>query len=161
MVWAGFSGKRRRSPLHVMVRDLQAKRGGYSTNSYLEVLEQNISIVYRRGMWFMQDNAPIHTANKVKDWFKAKRIKVLEWPPYSPDLNPIEHLWFHLKAKVLELYPELSEVRGGVEYIQEQLGEALQEAWEALDQDLFDNVLDSMKRRYEAVITAGGWHTKY
>ena len=70
-----------------MVRDLQAKRGGYSTNSYLKVLEQNISIVYHRGMWFMQDNAPIHTANKVKDWFEAKRIKVLDWPPYSPDLS--------------------------------------------------------------------------
>ena len=109
----------------------------------------------------MQDNAPIYTANKVKDWFEAKRIKVLDQPPYSPDLNLIEHLWFHLKAEVLELYPELSELRGSIEYIREKLGEALQEAWEALDQDLFDNVLDSMQRRCEAVIAAEGWHTKY
>ena len=76
MVWAGFSGKHGRSPLHVMVRDLEAKRGGYSVNSYLEVSEENIPIIYRRSMWFMQDNAPIHTVSKVKDWFKAKRVNV-------------------------------------------------------------------------------------
>jgi hypothetical protein len=35
-------------------------------------------------------------------------IVVIDWPPYS--LNPIEHIWWHLKNKVLELYPELLEM---------------------------------------------------
>lgn len=161
MVWAGFSGKRGRSPLHVMIRDPLSKRGGYSADSYLEVLEENIPKVWRRGMLFMQDNAPIHTAIKVRDWFTQKRVNMIDWPPYSPDLNPIEHLWFHLKAMVLRLYPELSELRGNIDYIREKLGQALQEAWKALPQSLFDNVLGSMKRRCEAVIQAEGWHTKY
>jgi transposase len=42
-------------------------------------------------MVFMQDNAPIHTAHIIKDWLEEMAIEVLEWPPYSPDLNPIEH----------------------------------------------------------------------
>jgi transposase len=43
-------------------------------------------------MIFMQNNAHIHTAKKVKKWFEDEGIPVMEWPPYSPDLNPIEHL---------------------------------------------------------------------
>ncbi|EKG09167.1 transposase-like protein [Macrophomina phaseolina MS6] len=163
MVWAAFSGKRGRSKLHVMVRDLEAKKGGggYSTNSYLEVLEKNIPTVWRRGMLVMQDNASIHTAIKVRNWFKEKRITVIRWPAYSPDLNPIEHIWFHLKANVLELYPELNKAPRGKDTIKEKLGKALEEAWEQLPQSLFDSVLGTMKRRCEAVIAAEGWHNKY
>jgi transposase len=29
------------------------------------------------------------------------------WPPYSPDLSPIENLWPLLKAKIYELHPEI------------------------------------------------------
>lgn len=70
----------------------------------------------------MQDNASIHTAIKVREWFKEKRVNVIRWPACSPDLNPIEHIWFHLKAKVLELYPELINAPRGEEVIKEKLG---------------------------------------
>jgi len=40
----------------------------------------------------MQDNAPIHRVRKSKLWFQENDIEVMEWPPYSPDLNPIENL---------------------------------------------------------------------
>ena len=38
----------------------------------------------------MQDNASIYTAQKVKDWFIEQRVWYIDWPPYSPDLNPIK-----------------------------------------------------------------------
>lgn len=69
MVWAAFGGPYERSDLIVMQRDEESKRNGYSAWSYLLVLEEAIPTIYEPPMVFMQDNAPIHTARAVKDWF--------------------------------------------------------------------------------------------
>jgi len=58
-------------------------------NSYIEA---ELAAHHQPGLIFMQDNALIHTARKVKDWFKEQRIPCTNWPPFSPDLDPIEHL---------------------------------------------------------------------
>jgi hypothetical protein len=45
----------------------------------------------------MQDNALIHKAVIIRDFLEGNSIPKLEWPPYSPDLNPIEIVWAWLK----------------------------------------------------------------
>ena len=58
----------------------------------------------------MQDNAPIHTAEKINTWFDNYNITRIDWPSYLLDLNPIEHVWAKLKLWVLAHYPDLLEM---------------------------------------------------
>jgi hypothetical protein len=164
MVWGAFWGNGR-SNLYLMDRDFELKKFGYTADSYLKVLEAELLPIFEAldpSYSFMQDNAPIHTAGKVKDFLEEHRITLLYgWPPYSPDLNPIEHIWWHLKIRVFEMFPEVAKDKSQSEYARQRLESCLQAAWDTLDKGLFDNLYESMPSRIEACIQADGWHTKY
>jgi transposase len=110
MVWAAIwwkDGKVYKSELYILERDWESKKHGYTANSNIDVLNDQLPRIWEPGMVFMRDNALIYCANKTKEWFRDMGIPLTDWPPYSLDLNPIKHVWWHLKAKVLELHPEL------------------------------------------------------
>lgn len=154
-IWVGG-----RSDLVIMDRDEDTQGGGYSANSYLAVLEQEIPKCYTPGRVFMQDNASIHTAKKIVEWFENNAVILLDWPPYSPDMNPIEHVWAKMKEWIIKTYPELSTM-GKSQQAYNTLARAIEEAWNALDQEYIDNMIRGMPRRLEALTKAKGWHTKY
>ena len=160
MVWACFWGLER-SNLYALERDFEAKKHGYSARSYIHVLDDNLLGIYQPGLTFMQDNASIHTAKAVVLWFRENGINVMEWPPYSPDMNPIEHLWFLLKEHVYKVKPHINDVIGGEDKIKEALFDALYKAWEALDEHYLHDLVWSMERRVKALIASEGWYTKY
>ena len=90
---------------------------------------------------------------KAQDWFDDNNIQVLSWPAQSPNLNPIEHLWEHLK-RCLQQYP--TPFRGVHE-----LWNRVSEKWNAIPPEVCQNLIESMPRRIEAVLKAKGGHTKY
>jgi len=61
---------------------------------YVEMLEHDFFPKWEddlpEGYIWMQDNAPPHAATHTKTYLENKEIRVLSWPPHSPDLNPIE-----------------------------------------------------------------------
>ncbi|GFU64577.1 transposable element Tcb1 transposase [Trichonephila clavipes] len=60
------------------------------------ILEQHVRL-FRGAMGakflFMDDNARSHRANIVDECLHLEDITRINWPEYSPDLNPIEHEW--------------------------------------------------------------------
>ena len=54
--------------------DEDSSRGEYIAQSYINILDEVIETIYEPGTFFIQDNAPIHTAKKVKKWFADKSI---------------------------------------------------------------------------------------
>ena len=101
---------------------------GYSANSYLEILDDNLLGIWQPGLIFMQNNAPIHKAKKVMRWFEDNGVVLTDWPPYSPDLNPIEHLWYELKKLVYQVCPDIDRVIEHKDTVREAVWKALEEA---------------------------------
>jgi DDE superfamily endonuclease len=142
----------------IMTRNGEAKRNGYSANSYLAVLDQTIERCWQPGMTFIQDNAPIHTVKKVAAWFKDRAMPVLDWAPYSPDSNPIEHVWANSGSmSTIHSLRNWGDRRPPMM----KLARVIVEAGDPIPQDYIDGLIKSMDSRINAVREAEGWHTKY
>lgn len=159
MFWAAF-GWGIRTNLVVMRGDPNVPRGGVTAIRYIEVIKEYLPTILDFDSIFMQDNAPIHKARSVQAWFAEMGIELVDWPPYSPDLNPIENLWKILKAKIIELYPKLVTMKDNAT-TKEYLIRAAQEAWDLIEDALLDKLASGMQKRVDAIIAAGGWYTKY
>ncbi len=72
---------------------------------------------------FQHDNDPKHTSKATVGFLKKNRVKVIQWPSMSPDLNPIEHLWGILKRQVEHHSPSSIQ----------SLKEVILEEWKKID----------------------------
>jgi len=109
----------------------------------------------------MEDNSRVHKNGVVKEWHDAHGVEVMEWPPYSPDMNPIEHLWRRLKEKMQEMYPGIGDTKGGPERFRKRLAKVLPLVWDTLESEYLESLWRSMPASVCSVIAANGWYTKY
>ena len=103
---------------------------------------------------FQQDNAKGHASAFTKSVIVVAGIRVIEWPPCSPDLSPIEMIWNNMKDYIQEHYPR---VHGSYK----RPREAVQEAWESITFERIRELIRSIRARCQAIIDADGWYTKY
>ena len=89
-------------------------------------------------------------------FFTRYNIDVADHPPYSPDLNPIEHAWVPLKRQVTEDCPDLADTPGGVDTVKARLAEVLPLCWEKIPETRFEELWKLMPDRVQAVIEAKG-----
>ena len=82
----------------------------------------------------------------MKVWLESKSIKTLDWPPYSPDLNPIENLWGWLKGEVMKNNPGSSE----------ESQASLRKNCGKVTADFLQNYLHSLPEHYDLCIERKG-----
>lgn len=148
MIWGGMSAKG--------TAGLFFLPKGTTMNGarYVEVLKQKLQLhmTVHNCEIFMQDGAPCHRSKIVNEFLKQKKIKTLDWPGNSADLNPIENLWSSLKDKVADRQPSN----------EKDLEKAIKDVWvREISAEYCKRLVDSMPRRLLAVLKAKGGHTKY
>lgn len=154
MTWGAIC-KGARLPIAFLDRKQDAK-------GHTETLKENLLPFYNENKvdstgqerLFQQDKASIHTAKHTKMWLMENGVGIMPWSAKSPDLNPIENLWYILSTRVYA---------NGTQYdSKEALQKAIQKAWDELDVEKdIDTLIDSMPRRFQSVIELKGEITKY
>lgn len=130
--------------------------GEFKAKTYVDILQHNLIQTARdfypnQQWWFQQDNAPQHTSKLATRWFHNHGVSLIDFPPYSPDLNPIENLFGILKSRIEN---RLAHTIHEVERI-------LKEEWEALDEELLCKLIYSMPNRCAEVIANRGHKSHY
>ena len=100
----------------------------------------------------MEDNAPPH--KKVCIPVRQRLgMRCHQHPPNSPDLNPIENIWRHIKHRISKEYDHITSLKA--------MKQVVINIWNEFDDHKWDHLIESMPERIQAVIKAKGGSTRY
>lgn len=138
------------------VGGMQFVDGSINATRYQNILKDSLlpsipSLKHQDSFIFQQDGASCHTARTTKTWLLSKSIPTIKWPSNSPDLSPIETLWWKMK-KVLRKNPSRSK---------SDLKAKLLAVWESITTDECAALVATMPLRIKAVIESKGDITKW
>ena len=152
MVWAAIT-EDGRSPPFFVEKGMKMNAQNYTSDVLEGCLHPWASLHFKNRPWtFQQDSAPSHAANLTQEWLRVHVPALIakdEWPPASPDLNPLDFcVWSILSNKV-------STIRHSSV---ESLKVSLLKAWEEISQDNLRTCCTSFRDRLNCVINAKGRH---
>ena len=133
--------------------------GRLDAKLYVEIIDKCIPQtvehynINENEMIFQQDNDPKHTSKVAAKYFDDKKMNILYWPAQSPDLNPIEHLWVHVKRELAK-FPEPPKGCN-------MLWQRVEDVFYSIPVEVCQNLIKSMSARIQAMKKAKGGHTKY
>ncbi len=148
MFWGCFSG--------LGLGPIVAIEETLNSEAYIELLKEHLIPEIRAvgdNVVFMQDNAPCHKSKAVVEFLKRENVTTLDWPPQSPDLNPIENLWALIKRKLKKQF-STPKTRG-------ELIDQVFAVWEDIDSQLRNNLIKSMSNRLCEVLLKKGKSINY
>ncbi len=101
--------------------------------------------------YFQQDNAPCHKAQIISDWFieHENEFTLLKWPPQSPDLNPIEHLWDVVEQEIRITNVQPTKLQ--------QQRDAIVSIWTKISEECFQHLVESMPQWIKALFWRQKW----
>ena len=150
MVWAGVSGIGRTSLVFV------PPGAKINSISYRELILEPVlkdlsqSMFSGESFLFQQDGAPAHISKLTQAWLKENIpdfITKEEWPPYSPDLNPMDYsIWSILETKAC------AKTHTNIE----SLKASLRREWDKIPQETLRAAVEAFPRRLNAVIQKKG-----
>ena len=81
------------------IRFMIKEKGGVNADVFLEFLRR-LMVGSNTAIFLIVDRGPAHVAKKTKAFVATvgDRLRLFYLPPYSPDRNPDELVWKHLKA---------------------------------------------------------------
>ncbi|CAF2060967.1 unnamed protein product [Rotaria magnacalcarata] len=143
------------------IGELTEVNGRFTSEQYIEILEEVMLPSVRamvvpepENIYFVQDRSPIHTSGVVKQWLvQHPEIVLLNFPPKSPDLNPIENIWGIIMQ---EWTPQNINSRENLLRHSKDVGEGIRRR-----PNICQRMSNSMADRLDLVINAEGSHTKY
>ena len=130
--------------------------GNMTGEVYRDILQKNLFESIKKlnlgREWAMQqDNDPKHRAHIVTHWLKEKEVELLKWPPFSPNLNPVEHMWDEVERRMKK-----EKLKNETE-----LKQSLLRVWHGIGTDVTKKLVDSVPNRLNEVIRMNGYPTRY
>lgn len=77
--------------------------GHCNTATFEAYVEHVLVPTLKPGIIVVMDNASFHKSDRIRKLIEGAECQLLYLPPYSPDLNPIEHYWHKIKTSIRKL----------------------------------------------------------
>ena len=148
MIWAAASARYGKHELYVYPQHTSVNAKVYR-KLMKRVIPRTQATFGRKQMRWQQDGAPAHTARLTTTAMEEMKVDVMDWPPNSADLSPIENVFSLLKNNIDAAEPETLDDLAG----------SIRKVWRELDNDWMKALMRSFPDRLRQCVERQGGAT--